>query len=71
MESLLAINTCYLVSFRGYGRLILKKYDVFNSIQFILIVLLLAHLESAYSLIWGSHKIWGKVVGTPWTFYDK
>ena len=22
--------------------------------------LLLAHLESAYSLIWGSHKIWGK-----------
>ena len=21
---------------------------------------LLAHLESAYSLIWGSHKIWGK-----------
>ena len=27
-----------LVSFRGYGRLILQKYDVFNSIQFILIV---------------------------------
>ena len=23
-------------------------------------LLLLAHLESAYSLIWGSHKIWGK-----------
>ena len=23
-------------------------------------ILLLAHLESAYSLIWGSHKIWGK-----------
>ena len=22
--------------------------------------LLLAHLESAYSLIWGSHEIWGK-----------
>ena len=22
--------------------------------------LLLARLESAYSLIWGSHKIWGK-----------
>ena len=22
--------------------------------------LLLAHLESAYSLIWGSHKIWEK-----------
>ena len=22
--------------------------------------LLLAYLESAYSLIWGSHKIWGK-----------
>ena len=21
---------------------------------------LLAHLESAYSLIWGSHEIWGK-----------
>ena len=21
---------------------------------------LLAHLESSYSLIWGSHKIWGK-----------
>ena len=39
MESLLAINNCYLVSFRGYGRLILKKYDVFNTIQFILIVL--------------------------------
>ena len=39
MESLLAINTCYLVIFTGYGRLILKKYDVFNSIQFILIVL--------------------------------
>ena len=35
---LLGINTCYLVSFRGYGRLILQKYDVFNSIQFILIV---------------------------------
>ena len=35
---LLAINTCYLVSFRGYGRLILRKYDVFDSIQFILIV---------------------------------
>ena len=26
------------LSFRGYGRLILKKYDVFNTIQFILIV---------------------------------
>ena len=35
---LLGINTCYLVRFRGYGRLILQKYDVFNSIQFILIV---------------------------------
>ena len=35
---LLAINTSYLFSFRRYGRLILKKYDVFNSIQFILIV---------------------------------
>ena len=23
-------------------------------------VFLLARLESAYSLIWGSHKIWGK-----------
>ena len=23
-------------------------------------LLLLARLESAYSLIWGSHKIWGK-----------
>ena len=27
------------LSFRGYGRLILKKYYVFNTIQFILIVL--------------------------------
>ena len=27
------------LSFRGYGSLILKKYDVFNTIQFILIVL--------------------------------
>ena len=35
---LLGVNTWYLVSFRGYGRLILQKYDVFNSIQFILIV---------------------------------
>ena len=25
--------------------------------------LLLAHLESAYSLIWGSHKIWEKGSG--------
>ena len=25
-----------------------------------LIFFLLAHLESAYSLIWGSHEIWGK-----------
>ena len=25
--------------------------------------LLLARLESAYSLIWGSHKIWGKGLG--------
>ena len=33
--------------------------------------LLLAHLKLAYSLIWGSHEIWGRVVGTPWTFYDK
>ena len=24
------------------------------------VVLLLAHLESAYSLIWGSHEIWRK-----------
>ena len=24
---------------------------------------LLAHLESAYSLIWSSHEIWGKVGG--------
>ena len=32
--------------------------------------LLLAHLESAYSLIWGSHEIWG-MLGTPWHFYDK
>ena len=32
---------------------------------------LLACLESVYSLIWGSTKIWGRVVGTPWTFYDK
>ena len=34
----MGINTWYLVSFRGYGRLILQKYDVFNSIQFIWIV---------------------------------
>ena len=32
----LIVHICF--SFRRYGRLILKKYDVFNSIQFILIV---------------------------------
>ena len=25
---------------------------------------LLARLESAYSLIWGAHKIWGQDIGT-------
>ena len=30
-----------------------------------LLTLLLAHLESAYSLIWGSHKIWSKGGGEP------
>ena len=32
---------------------------------------LLARLESAYSLIWGSHNFGERVVGTPWHFYDK
>ena len=32
---------------------------------------LLARLESAYSLIWGSHTILKREVGTPWHFYDK
>ena len=36
-----------------------------------IIYLLLARLESAYSLIWGSHEIGERVVGTPWHFYDK
>ena len=26
---------------------------------------LLAHLESAYSLIWGAHEIWGEGAGEP------
>ena len=30
--------------------------------------LLLAHLESAYSLIWGSHEIWGKGGGDTLAF---
>ena len=28
-------------------------------------------LESAYSLILGSHEIWGKGGGEPWHFYNK
>ena len=35
------------------------------------IALLLARLESAYSLIWGSHKIWGKGGGDTLALYDK
>ena len=33
-------------------------------IEFICMHYLLARLESAYSLIWGSHKIWGQDLGT-------
>ena len=33
--------------------------------------LLLAHLEAAYSLIWGSHEIWGKGGVDTLALYDK
>ena len=35
------------------------------------ILLLLAHLESAYSLNWGPMRFGDKVEGRPWHFYDK
>ena len=37
----------------------LRKH-VFTHTQILILKLLLAHLESAYSLIWGAQEIWGK-----------
>ena len=32
---------------------------------------LLADLESAHLLIWGTREMWDRVEGRPWHFYDK
>ena len=42
--------------FLGMKLIILGKFSLFKSEIF----LVAGSLESAYSLIWGSHKIWGK-----------
>ena len=42
---------------------IMINFYLFIIALLLLFNLLLARLESAYSLIWGSHKIWGKVGG--------
>ena len=39
------------------------RKDVFTDTKILILKLLLAHLESAYSLIWGAREIWGKSGG--------
>ena len=50
------------------------KNSTFCPLIFLLLLideLLLAHLESAYSLIWGDNEIWGQGGGKPLRLYDK
>ena len=39
------------------------RKDVFTDTKILILKLLLACLESAYSLIWGAREIWGKSGG--------
>ena len=39
------------------------RKDVFTDTKILILKLLLASLESAYSLIWGAQEIWGKSGG--------
>ena len=50
---------------------VLNYYTYKSQIQNRMGPILLAHLDSTYSLIWGSHKIWGKGGGEPLALYDK
>ena len=43
------------------------KFDLFTPVNSVHCKLLLAHLESAYSLMWGAHNTWGQGDGEPLT----
>ena len=47
------------------------RKDVFTDTKILILKLLLASFEAAYSLIWGALEFGERVEGRPWHFYDK